>query len=354
MKAERDPKTGKWLIQYRFTDWQGKRIKSTKRGFTTKREAEEWLRNFMLVKSTDINMSFEDFLALYIDDMENRLREHTMRTKINVFNTHILPYFKKKRMDEIKATDIRAWQNKLIRKDYSPTYLRNVHSQLSSVFNYAVKYYDLRSNPCTKAGSMGKKNADEMNFWTKEEFNVFCDSIMDKHAAYAGFMILYWTGIRIGELLALTSEDIDFEKQTLSVSKSYQRLSDRDVITAPKTPKSIRTIAIPPFLVQDLKEYTSSLYGLEGKDRLFPYTKYFFTHEMQRGIGASGVKRIRLHDLRHSHASLLVEMGFSPLEIAERLGHEKIETTLNTYSHLYPNKQAALANRLENVYKEDL
>ena len=86
---------------------------------------------------------------------------------------------------------------------------------------------------------------------------------------------------------------------------------------------------------------------------MFPITKYYLEHEMQRGIKESGVKRIRVHDLRHSHASLLVELGFQPLAIAERLGHEKIETTLNTYSHLYPNKQAELADRLELENGED-
>lgn len=104
----------------------------------------------------------------------------------------------------------------------------------------------------------------------------------------------------------------------------------------------------------DLQDYISGIYRPERKDRLFPITKYYLEHEMQRGIKESGVKRIRLHDLRHSHASMLVEMGFSPLEIANRLGHEKIETTLNTYSHLYPDKQEKLADRLDTEYKEGL
>ena len=136
--------------------------------------------------------------------------------------------------------------------------------------------------------------------------------------------------------------------------KSYQRMGGRDVITEPKTPKSKRVIAIPQFLAVDLQDYVNSMYGVQGEDRLFPITKYYLEHEMQRGIKESGVKRIRIHDLRHSHASLLVEMGFSPLEIANRLGHEKIETTLNTYSHLYPDKQEQLADRLDKEYREGL
>lgn len=354
MKAQKEPKTGKWKIQYYYTDWQGNRKKSTKRGFSTKREAEEWLRKFLVTEQADFNMLFEDFLKIYYADMETRLREHTMRTKKYIIDLKVLPYFGKLKMNEITAPNIRKWQNELIKQGYAQTYLKTINNQVAALFNYAVKYYDLPSNPCRKAGSMGKSNAEEMHFWTQDEFSKFIDSVMDKHQSYMAFMILYWTGIRLGELLALTVGDVDFEKHTISISKSYQRISGKDIITEPKTPKSKRIITIPKFLVIDLQDYIGGLYGVEKKDRLFPVTKYYLEHEMKRGIKESGVKRIRLHDLRHSHSSMLIEMGFSPLEIADRLGHEKIETTLNTYSHLYPNKQEKLADRLDTEYQEGL
>ena len=354
MKAEKDKKTGKWLIQYRYTDWQGKRRKSTKRGFATKREAEEWLRNFLITQKADFDMKFEDFWKMYCADMETRLREHTMRTKKYIVELKILPYFGNKRVNDITAADIRQWQNELIKMGYSPTYLKTINNQLSAIFNYAVRYYDLKSNPCAKAGSMGKSKAEEMDFWTGEEFRKFIDSVMNKRLSYMAFMTLYWTGMRMGELLALNPKDVDLEKKTISITKSYQRLGKKDVITPPKTPKSKRVITIPEFLVADIKDYMDSLYDLQEDDRLFPITKYYLEHEMQRGIKESGVKRIRVHDLRHSHASMLIELGFSPLEIANRLGHEKVETTLNTYAHLYPNKQTKLAERLDSEYREDL
>lgn len=354
MKAEKDKKTGKWLIQYRYTDWQGKRRKSTKRGFATKREAEEWLRNFLITQKADFDMKFEDFWKMYCADMETRLREHTMRTKKYIVELKILPYFGNKRVNDITAADIRQWQNELIKMGYSPTYLKTINNQLSAIFNYAVRYYDLKSNPCAKAGSMGKSKAEEMDFWTGEEFRKFIDSVMNKRLSYMAFMTLYWTGMRMGELLALNPKDVDLEKRTISITKSYQRLGKKDVITPPKTPKSKRVITIPEFLAADIKDYMDSLYDLQENDRLFPITKYYLEHEMQRGIKESGVKRIRVHDLRHSHASMLIELGFSPLEIANRLGHEKVETTLNTYAHLYPNKQTKLAERLDSEYREDL
>ena len=353
MKAEKDKKTGKWLIQYRYTDWQGKRRKSTKRGFATKREAEEWLRNFLITQKADFDMKFEDFWKMYCADMETRLREHTMRTKKYIVELKILPYFGNKRVNDITAADIRQWQNELIKKGYAPTYLKSINNQLAALFNYAVRYYDLRDNPCRKAGSIGKSKADEMDFWTKQEFKEFLPSMDSKPEARMAFLLLYWTGMRIGELLALTYEDIDLEKRCITINKSYQRLNGKDMITPPKTPKSNRKISIPPFLVEELKEYCSMLYGITANERMFRFTKSFMEHEMVRGIKETGVRRIRLHDLRHSHASLLVEMGFQPLAIAERLGHEKIETTLNTYSHLYPNKQAELAEKLEIANGEE-
>ncbi len=354
VKAEKDSKTGKWLIQYRYTDWQGKRRKSTKRGFKTKREAEEWLRNFLMSKNADFNMKFSEFLEIYYNDMSTRLREYTMRSKRYIIDLKIIPYFGDKRVNDIKPADIRKWQNELIKQNYSPTYLKSINNQLNAIFNYAVKYYDLQSNPCAKAGSIGKSKAEEMSFWTRQEFMNFINSIMDKRQSYVAFMVLYWTGMRIGELLALTINDINFEEKTISITKSYQRIDKKDVITPPKTPKSKRIISIPDFLLEDIKDYIDSLYDLCDKDRLFPFTKYFMEYEMKRGIKNSGVKKIRIHDLRHSHASLLVEMGFSPLEIAKRLGHEKVETTLNTYSHLYPDKQCILAEKLDVEYKEGL
>lgn len=354
MKAYKDKKTGKWKIQYCYTDWQGNVKKSTKRGFKTKREAEEWVRDFLVNKQGDFNMSFGQFIQVYYEDVGARLREHTMINKRYLIELKILPFFENLKVDEIKASHIRKWQNELISQGYSDTYLKSINNQLSAIMNHAVRFYELKSNPCKKAGSMGKSNADDMMFWTKDEFNEFIDTMMDKHTSYMAFMTLYWTGMRIGELLALTAADIDIEKNTISVTKSYQRLKKKDVITEPKTPKSKRVISIPSFLSADYADYLKCLYDLEEGDRIFRVTKSYLTCEMKRGVKACGVKKIRLHDLRHSHCSHLIELGFTPVAIAERLGHEKVETTLNTYVHLYPNKQAEIANKLDEEYRQEV
>ena len=152
------------------------------------------------------------------------------------------------------------------------------------------------------------------------------------------------------ELLALTAADFDFEKETVRINKSYQRLHGEDVITTPKTKKSNRTIKMPKFLCEEMQEYLGMLYGLKKKDRIFTVTKSYLHHEMDRGSKAAGVKRIRIHDLRHSHISLLIDMGFSAVAIADRVGHESIEITYR-YAHLFPSKQKEMAIKLDFMNK---
>ena len=212
--------------------------------------------------------------------------------------------------------------------------------------NHAVRYYGLQVNPAAKAGNMGVEERREMLFWTKDEYLKFADAMMDKPLSYYAFEMLYWCGIREGELLALTPADFDFEAGTVKINKSYQRLHGEDVITTPKTKKSNRTIKMPNFLCDEMRDYLGMLYGVKKKDRIFTVTKSYLHHEMDRGAKEAGVKRIRIHDLRHSHISLLIDMGFSAVAIADRVGHESIEITYR-YAHLFPSKQTEMADKLD-------
>ena len=167
---------------------------------------------------------------------------------------------------------------------------------------YGLEHVEQYLNPCRKAGAIGKSKGEPKDFWMQEEFNVFLETVSDKPETRMAFLLLYWTGMRIGELLALTYNDINLEEKTISINKSYQRLKGKDMITQPKTPKSIRVITMPDFLAEEFREYCSHLYGIMKKERLFRFTKSHMEHCMATGIERSGVKRIRLHDLRHSHA----------------------------------------------------
>lgn len=344
---------GLWDIQFYYKNFKGENRKKHKRNFKTKKEAIEWAKKFIDQQNHNLDMDFSSFWQLYREDMKERLRENTVRTKDYIVELKVLPYFGTKKIVDITAADIRQWQNSLMKQGYSQTYLKTINNQLSAIFNYAVRYYDLPRNPCAQAGSMGKGKAEEMKFWTQEEFESFIEFVKDKPLSYYAFLTLYWTGIRLGELLALSLSDFDAEAKTLSITKSYQRINGRDVITEPKTAKSKRTIALPDFLVTELEEYVNKLYGMMANDRLFMITKSYLEKEMVRGTELSGVKRIRLHDLRHSHASLLIsKLGAQPNLVAERLGHEKIQTTLDIYSHLYPNQARNLADQLNGLIEK--
>lgn len=330
MAAFKDKKNGSWYVQFRYTDWRGERQQKLKRGFDTKKEAQAWEREFLMQKQADVNMSFESFVALYEKDVKP---------------------IKKRKLSEITVRDVIDWQNEIRQhtkssgESYSPDYLKNVHTQLSCIFNHAIKYYGLQINPAAKAGNMGSEQPKEMLFWTKEEYLKFIDAMMDKPMLYYAFEILYWCGIREGELLALTPADFDFEKKTLRINKSYQRLQGKDVITTPKTKKSNRVIQMPDFLCDEMQDYFKQLYGLEPDSRIFPLTKHTLKRGMEFGSKASGVKVIRIHDLRHSHVSLLINMGYSAVAIGNRVGHESVEITYR-YAHLFPTVQKEMADKL--------
>ena len=185
-----------------------------------------------------------------------------------------------------------------------------------------------------------------MQFWTKDEYLRFSEAVMDKPLSFHAFELLYWTGIRCGELLALTPSDFMLESSRLRINKSYQSLHGVDTVTDPKTPKSVRTIVMPAFLRDEMADFIEMRDDVAPDERLFAVTKHFLAHEMERGCKASGVKRIRIHDIRHSHVSLLIEMGFSALAIAERMGHEAVDITYR-YAHLFPTKQDEMAAALD-------
>ena len=155
--------------------------------------------------------------------------------------------------------------------------------------------------------------------------------------------------MRIGELLALTYGDIDFEKQTIRINKTLVRINGKNEVTPPKTESSTREILINKKLVDIIKKYSEKLYGLNKETRLFKLHQTNIRKQIKSFAEKVGVKIIRVHDLRHSHASLLIHLGVNPLAISKRLGHENIDTTLNTYSHLYPDASKKIVEMLEEV-----
>jgi integrase len=358
MSVYKDAKRNTWYVKFRYSDWKNETKWITKRGFPTKREATQWEQDFLARQAGDLSMSFEDFAKVYENDMQPRLKESTWETKKNIINTKLIPYFRNKKLCEIKPSDVVQWQNEQLRhmqsdgrRRYSPSYLKTVHNQLSAMFNHAVRYYNLQSNPARIAGNMGSEKGIEMTFWTKDEYLHFAETMMEYPRAYYCFEMLYWCGIREGELLALTRSDFDFKSKSVSITKTFHRSKRQDIITDPKTPKSRRTVVMPDFLCEEMKEYFHMCYDSDTTDRVFPVTKSFLYHKLRGGAERAGLKPIRVHDLRHSHVSLLIHMGFSAVAIANRMGHENIDITFR-YAHLFPSVQTEMAGRLNQSREE--
>ena len=347
MPVYKDEQRGTWYFKCNYRDWQGETRTKLKRGFATKREAQQGEREFLDKQSGNMNMKLAAFVEVYFNDKGTRLKERSIMTKRTLIETKIIPYFGEKSMNEITAVYIIKWQNLLMKQEYSPTYLRMIQNQLTALFNHAERFYDLRDNPCKKVDKMGRSNARELNFWTKDEYEVFIKGFGAEDEMYRIiFQMLFWLGCRIGEVLALTSSDIDLEKATISVTKTYYRRNKTDYITSPKTESSNRKITIPKFLQGKIKEYLDRQYELAPDERIFPITDRAVQKKMKQKTEEAKLKPIRVHDLRHSHIALLIEKGLQPLVIAQRVGHDSVNTTMNIYGHLYPNKQKEVADLL--------
>lgn len=347
MPAFKDKQRNTFYVKCYYTDYTGEKKQKVKRGFKLQRDAKEWEKNFLEKMQGTPDMTFKSLYDLYIEDASCRLRENSVEGKKNVFKNHILPYFQNKPVNSITPADIRAWQNEIINKGYSEAYQDRMQNMLTTILNYAVKYYNLSSNPCDKAGHMGKRTRSQ-KFWTLDEFNQIMNSVTDP-AAHTALMVLFYSGVRFGELVALNLSDFDFNANTISITKSLQhRAKLGDLVTPPKTENGIRLISMPPAVMQEVKSYSDRIYGLSGNDRIFTFTKSLISGNMKRGAASAGVPVIRIHDLRHSHVSLLIELGFSPHLIAERIG-DTVQMVNNTYGHLYPTKHKEVAEKLNQL-----
>ena len=372
-KTKFDKKTNKertintYMVSVRYTDWQGKHQRHTKRGFLTKKEAKEYEAKFLAEVTNSCNMLFEDIVAKY---MENRklknLKHSTLTNKQFLINAHILPTFGKMEVNAIKPSDIEAWQKALMnnKANYAPTYIYTINNLLNSILYYAGRVFGLPKNPAAATEKIGIARNDKFNYWTHEEFNKFIATLLDKEAnAKAGirrkcndyilsmaFILLFYTGIREGELLALTSNDINLINQTITINKTFKHINGKDVITAPKTKCSNRTLKISEGLTEQLKVFLSAFPERSPNDRIFeslnPSNLFRAIHSTAK---LAGLKEIKVHDLRHSCCSLLFHLGVSELKVKNYLGHSNIQTTLNIYAHLYPEALDEVTEKLQAV-----
>ena len=354
MPVYKDEKRHSWYVLVCYKDWTGELKRKMKRGFKKQSEAKEWERDFLNQSKNSCDMTVSALYDLYLADISSRVVDTTLETKKNIFENHIIPYLGKLSVNKVKPVTIREWQSTLMKetkidKDkkeipkYSKTYLHTINSQLNALLNYAVRYYGLSSNPCHSAGSMGKKQANKMQFWTDTQFNRAI-SLCQNPSKKLAFEIMFWCGLRVGECLALRPKDIIDGK--IRVDKTFKKQDGEIVKSGPKSENSYRIVPVPNFLREDIEDYISLLYGLKPEDRIFYFGKGTLNRELNQLADAADLPRIRIHDLRHSHAAILIDMGYSISAVAERLGDTE-KVVMETYAHLYPNVQDKIVTDLD-------
>lgn len=355
----------RWMAKFNYRDKDTGEVKTEyHRGFESKREAksfeEEFLDGLLTPSEDEVPEPDKTFIIVYNEYLSSHkreeIRESSIETKKNIFEKHIFPYFRDIPIVDITADSIAAWQaqkkceTKTDGEHYSDCFLRTIQSQFNSIINYAHSKGYIQVNPLADIKNMGVKDK-RVEFWTTEEYEKFAYCAMNYPEFYYAYEILYWCGLREGEMLALTPRDINFNQATISITKTYQRINHHDLIGMPKTPSSVRSVSMPAFLCDELKEYMGLLYEPGLDERIFKFTKSNLVKNFHMLAEEAGLKQITIHGLRHSHVSLLISKKYDIFEVSKRIGHKSIKTTQDIYGHLFDKVQVAIANDLDNIRK---
>ena len=341
----------------------GKQIQKYRSGFSTKKEARAEYSKLILAAEEGLAMekkqpSFKQFIEeIYLQWYKTQVKESTYKNRLNTIEKHF-KFFYRKKVNEIEPIHVQTWQLKLA-KDYSPNYVRIIQGMLSLAFDRAIILGLAKKNPARMVGNIKSKKV-KVDFWTLEEFQKVISLLYKgdyyEHYLFICFWLLFTTGLRIGEAAALQWEDIDFESGIISVTKTlYYKSMNEYTFVDPKTSASIRTVVIDKDTIRELKDWME-VQKKVLKDCNFvlsysgiPTSKHTLPRALEKLAGLVGVHRIKIHALRHSHVALLISMGVNPLIVKDRLGHEKIQTTLGTYGHLYPNSNFEVAKMLGGI-----
>ena len=367
----------KYRVRINYTDSIGKN-KQIDRVAYGKEEAKELERklNLNLKEETQSKITVQQLYDEYINVKQYEVREATIDKSKKLLTTFILPHLKNYRLDKLTASVLQSWKNQMEQEttstgqSFSLKYKRNIFGELRALLNYAVKMEYIGKNPLSVLGNFKDANLmkKEMDFYTPKEFKTFISAARDQAEQsesnsqniyewhfYVFFNIAFFTGMRKGEIYALKWSDIS--DTTIKVSRSIaQKLRGGDRETPPKNQSSIRTIDVPLPLKKVLDEHydrCKSIAGFSDDWRICGGERCIrdstLEHRNKDYAELAGIKKIRIHDFRHSHASFLANNGINIQEIARRLGHSNIEITWNIYSHLYPHENERAIEVLNKI-----
>ena len=311
-------------------------------------------------KCNVLEMTYDAFIHdVYYPGVTPSVRPNTLSHKKQRLKDHVIPAFGKMLMKDITPQHILCWQemeredyDKRTGKPYSETYLWSNWKELKASLNYAVRYCNLPDNPCNHVPALGSQYSNKTPvIWTIEQYKQFRAAI-DNRIYYLPFDILFWGGLRLGEMLALYKSDVDLSHGTLSVTKSYTLVDGEGIISLPKTEAGIRKVRIPDFVCDEFKEYFIANNDLAWDERLFSAMSCErMGRALHRYADVAEIPDTKIHNLRHSHISMLVSFGYSLLEVGKRVGHNSIQIT-NHYTHAYESTQEEMVQKLNEAYNE--
>lgn len=359
MPQYKDKRNGKWKYRTYACDAFGNRKQYEKTGFDTKRDAKIAEEKFKQENVSGIkNMTFNDLWEEYRKYKELKLKPQSFRSIKSRFKSHILPYFKDIKLIKINSTIYLKWQSEIEKKGFKHKYNSGLHGAMVNILNYAVKFHGLKQNVASLTGNFKRKTelTTNVDFWTYEEYEQFI-SVIDDDIYRVFFETLYYTGLRQGEALALNWKDL--ENGYLNINKTIAKEKDMDgknIINTPKTSKSIRKVKLDDELIDNLnklKDYYKRQEGFSENWFIFgglvPLAPSTIGRKKDNYCKIANVKKIRIHDFRHSHASLLLSMNVPITVISQRLGHSDINMTLNTYSHMIPKDEDKAVGQLNQM-----
>ena len=350
-KRERKKKGSVYQVQASATVAPGEHrtIYATAYSLKDAKKKEEELRNRVAVEADTLTV--REGIERYLSDKKLRVKPTTYSSSWFILEKHVVPYIGDYMITKVTARVVRNLQNEWLKKGYKPSYLNLLNSKLSALFNYFIRFYDLSKNPVKLAGTLGNRYAKEMKFWTLQEFQTFYSGLdPENDKAYCVlFQVLFFTGMRIGEAMALEPDDIDLQNGYISINKTYVVVDGEEILQDPKTHNSKRKISIPKFLVDMLADFIKLLPSNDTR-LFFQISKYSLWRKMRSVCKKTGVKLIRVHDIRHSAVAFLIAQGVPIMEISKRCGHRSPDITYRVYAHLYPKKEESVAQLLDRLH----
>ncbi len=360
----------KWYFKCQYTDMYGNRKQKKSKLFLTKEETKiaesEFLTHIIKSDETDHNVTFEKVYREWWEYKKQTLKITTQYSGKKRRDTHILEYFKKYRLHDIKISALNDWKNQLLDKNFSSEYKNRIIGDLKEILNFAIDNYDFDRKVASKLQKQHfsknnvKMNDAEINYWTLDEFNTFIKKVQDPFDELT-YNFLYYTGLRLGEMIALTWKDIDLENKKLKINKTFTNKIETEIyaILDPKTTNSFRVIDLDDDLVKKLKKHyqnEKSIYNFNEDMFVFGNAIYTspttFARHLNYWIQQSGVKKITPHGFRHSHASLLIDLGCTSRQVADRLG-DTVSVVESTYIHLFPKKREETIDKLNNLFQKN-